>query len=160
MRVRLALHSDEDNIRLDVQDGGRGFDRAKLNQADTALGQHIGLVGMQERIALLDGQFAITSAPSLGTPVVAETPLSGMYTVDASAEETAQQHIQRVSHKARLVIADDHDVSRAGIRSMLIISALTIKVHVQHIIAKLGVSDRTQAAVRAIELGLLGENIS
>ncbi len=30
-----------------------------------------------------------------------------------------------------------------------------IKNHVRHIIAKLGVSDRTQAAVRAVELGLL-----
>jgi two-component system, NarL family, response regulator LiaR len=33
-------------------------------------------------------------------------------------------------------------------------SVSTVKVHVQNIIAKLGVSDRTQAAVRAIELGL------
>ncbi|MDQ4126433.1 MAG: response regulator transcription factor, partial [Actinomycetota bacterium] len=33
-------------------------------------------------------------------------------------------------------------------------SVSTVKVHVQHIIAKLGVSDRTQAAVRAIQLGL------
>jgi DNA-binding NarL/FixJ family response regulator len=31
----------------------------------------------------------------------------------------------------------------------------TVKAHVQHIIAKLEVSDRTQAAVRATELGLL-----
>jgi DNA-binding NarL/FixJ family response regulator len=30
----------------------------------------------------------------------------------------------------------------------------TVKVHVEHIIAKLGASDRTQAAVRAIERGL------
>ena len=36
----------------------------------------------------------------------------------------------------------------------LIISPGTVKVHVEHIIAKLGVSDRTQAAVRALELGL------
>jgi DNA-binding NarL/FixJ family response regulator len=35
------------------------------------------------------------------------------------------------------------------------ISRGTAKIHVQHIIAKLEVSDRTQAAVRAIELGLL-----
>jgi DNA-binding NarL/FixJ family response regulator len=34
------------------------------------------------------------------------------------------------------------------------ISRGTVKIHVQHIIAKLEVSDRTQAAVRAIELGL------
>ena len=31
----------------------------------------------------------------------------------------------------------------------------TVKAHVEHIIAKLGVSDRTQAAVRAVELGLI-----
>jgi len=37
----------------------------------------------------------------------------------------------------------------------LIISPGTVKVHVEHIIAKLGVSDRTQAAVRALELGLV-----
>lgn len=37
----------------------------------------------------------------------------------------------------------------------LTVSVSTIKIHVEHILAKLGVSDRTQAAVRAIELGLL-----
>jgi DNA-binding NarL/FixJ family response regulator len=37
----------------------------------------------------------------------------------------------------------------------LTVSASTVKIHVEHILAKLGVSDRTQAAVRAIELGLL-----
>jgi len=36
----------------------------------------------------------------------------------------------------------------------LTVSASTIKIHVEHILAKLGVSDRTQAAVRSIELGL------
>jgi DNA-binding NarL/FixJ family response regulator len=38
----------------------------------------------------------------------------------------------------------------------LLVSRGTVKIHVQHIISKLGVSDRTQAAVRAIESGLLG----
>ena len=37
----------------------------------------------------------------------------------------------------------------------LIVSVSTVKIHVEHILSKLGVSDRTQAAVRAIELGLL-----
>jgi DNA-binding NarL/FixJ family response regulator len=41
------------------------------------------------------------------------------------------------------------------IGSELVISTGTVKVHVEHIIGKLGVSDRTQAAVRAIETGLL-----
>ncbi len=37
----------------------------------------------------------------------------------------------------------------------LFLSANTIKVHVQHLIAKLGVSDRTQAATLAVQMGLL-----
>jgi DNA-binding NarL/FixJ family response regulator len=41
------------------------------------------------------------------------------------------------------------------IARILTVSTSTIKIHVEHILAKLGVSDRTQAAVRAIELGLL-----
>lgn len=40
------------------------------------------------------------------------------------------------------------------IAAALRISPGTVKVHVEHIIAKLGVADRTQAAVRAVELGL------
>jgi DNA-binding NarL/FixJ family response regulator len=41
------------------------------------------------------------------------------------------------------------------IAQTLVISRGTVKVHVERIIRKLGVSDRTQAAVRAIELGLV-----
>jgi PAS domain S-box-containing protein len=37
----------------------------------------------------------------------------------------------------------------------LVIAANTVKIHVEHILAKFGVSDRTQAAVRAIELGYI-----
>jgi DNA-binding NarL/FixJ family response regulator len=37
----------------------------------------------------------------------------------------------------------------------LMVSRGTVKIHVQHIISKLGVSDRTQAAVRAIEAGMI-----
>ena len=41
------------------------------------------------------------------------------------------------------------------IADALMIAPYTVKVHVDHICAKLGVSDRIQAAVRAIELGLV-----
>ena len=39
----------------------------------------------------------------------------------------------------------------------LLISTSTVKKHVHRVMDKLGVSDRTQAAVRAVELGLLAE---
>jgi NarL family two-component system response regulator LiaR len=46
--------------------------------------------------------------------------------------------------------------TNAAIAERLFVSVSTVKVNVEHIIDKLGVSDRTQAAVRAIELGLIG----
>jgi DNA-binding NarL/FixJ family response regulator len=42
------------------------------------------------------------------------------------------------------------------IAETLTISPGTAKIHVEHIIGKLGVSDRTQAAVRGVQLGLVG----
>ena len=41
------------------------------------------------------------------------------------------------------------------IAGALVLGLTTVKFHVEHIIAKLAVADRTQAAVRAVELGLL-----
>jgi DNA-binding NarL/FixJ family response regulator len=63
---------------------------------------------------------------------------------------------ERLTPREREVLAlvargrTNREIARA-----LQLSAGTVKVHVEHIIAKLGVSDRTQAAVQAIELGLL-----
>jgi DNA-binding NarL/FixJ family response regulator len=45
--------------------------------------------------------------------------------------------------------------SNPQIAQELVISKATAKTHVERIIGKLGVSDRTQAALRAIELGLV-----
>jgi len=42
------------------------------------------------------------------------------------------------------------------IAQSFVISVGTVKNHVEHIIAKLGVSDRTQAVVRALETGIIG----
>ena len=46
-------------------------------------------------------------------------------------------------------------LSNPEIARCLTISKHTVRTHVEHILAKLGVSDRTHAAVRAIELGYL-----
>jgi DNA-binding NarL/FixJ family response regulator len=41
------------------------------------------------------------------------------------------------------------------IAERLFVSMGTVKLHVEHILAKLGVADRTQAAARAMELSLV-----
>jgi DNA-binding NarL/FixJ family response regulator len=46
-------------------------------------------------------------------------------------------------------------LTNGEIAAALVVSVATVKFHVEHVIAKLGVADRTQAAVRAVELGYL-----
>jgi DNA-binding NarL/FixJ family response regulator len=50
--------------------------------------------------------------------------------------------------------------SNPQIAQELVISRLTVKTHVERIIRKLGVSDRTQAAIRAVELGLVASEVT
>ena len=54
----------------------------------------------------------------------------------------------------REAISDAVAQAACEIAEALTITPHTVKGHVEHILAKLGVSDRTQAAVRAISLGL------
>jgi DNA-binding NarL/FixJ family response regulator len=46
-------------------------------------------------------------------------------------------------------------LTNQGIAERLFLSPTTVKTHVQNILVKLGVSDRTQAAVRAVRSGLI-----
>ena len=52
-----------------IEDDGRGFD------AGAGRDEGLGLVGMEERVALLDGRLQIESSEGSGTTVVAEVPL-------------------------------------------------------------------------------------
>ena len=93
--------------------------------------------------------------------------LSGGFPID---DRLARQTLERVARQKQRapgmpnpLSARELDVLRLlaqgatnrEIAEALIIAPYTVKVHVDHIFAKLGVSDRTQAAVRAIELGLV-----
>jgi signal transduction histidine kinase len=52
-----------------IEDDGEGFDPGDASDGG------IGLLGMRERVALLDGRLEIESSPGSGTTVVAEVPL-------------------------------------------------------------------------------------
>jgi len=57
-RIMVRLTEDAQAIHLTVADNGRGFDRKEVR------GGHLGLTTMQERVAALGGQFALTSVPA------------------------------------------------------------------------------------------------
>ena len=68
--VSIVLARRDDGVTAVVEDDGRGF--ATEDVDDAALG----LVGMRERLALLDGTLAVESSPGSGTSLVAHVPLT------------------------------------------------------------------------------------
>lgn len=74
-RVLVSVGRRGQNVRLIVRDWGRGFCLAESRRG-VARGMHVGLEGIQERINLLGGRFAIRSRPGLGTTIEVTVPIS------------------------------------------------------------------------------------
>jgi signal transduction histidine kinase len=68
--VSVVLARKSDSVSVVVEDDGVGFEPHLVRDGG------IGLVGMQERVALLGGRLAIESRPGAGTTFVAEVPLT------------------------------------------------------------------------------------
>lgn len=72
MTIRLQLHGT--SIFLDIADNGCGMDARQMSKLWQPNGQ-LGLIGMQERINLLNGEFKLRSIPGKGTQVSVRIPL-------------------------------------------------------------------------------------
>ena len=69
-RVSVLLRRKPDSVAAVIEDDGQGFD------VDEARDGGLGLIGMRERIELIDGRLAVESSSTGGTSVVAEVPVS------------------------------------------------------------------------------------
>ena len=68
-RVSIVLTQRSSGIRVVVEDDGRGFDAGDVRN------DALGVVGMQERVALVGGSLEIESASGAGTTLAAYVPL-------------------------------------------------------------------------------------
>jgi len=72
--VRLRLGATDGMARVTIVDDGRGFDVARtIGPAGSE--RSVGLIGMQERVGLLDGTIDIRSAAGIGTEIVVDVPV-------------------------------------------------------------------------------------
>jgi signal transduction histidine kinase len=67
--VSILLHERDGVVAAVVEDDGRGFARGAATDGG------LGLVGMRERVALVDGRLDIESAEGSGTTIVVEVPV-------------------------------------------------------------------------------------
>lgn len=64
-------------LRLTVSDRGRGFNPARVLASEAGVGVeggHFGLRGIQDRVEMLGGTFALDSAPGQGTSLTITLP--------------------------------------------------------------------------------------
>jgi signal transduction histidine kinase len=82
--VLVQMGEDKGELVIEVEDDGRGFDPASVEELAPS-GRGLGLLGLRERMELLGGSARIESAPGEGTRVVLRAPLPGSLTCLASA---------------------------------------------------------------------------
>jgi two-component system CheB/CheR fusion protein len=73
--VSVIIERNEDEVRLIVEDDGGGFS-APPSSDEPGATPRLGLLGMQERVALLDGTLTVESASDSGTTIFTRLPLA------------------------------------------------------------------------------------
>jgi signal transduction histidine kinase len=68
--VSIVLTRKQGSVMVMIEDDGRGFDPATISR------DGLGLLGMRERVQLLDGELEIETSPGSGTTLVLELPLA------------------------------------------------------------------------------------
>jgi CheY-like chemotaxis protein len=126
----VRARSNAGEVRLEIGDFGKGMneDLKKTNRASVApLG--VGIQGMKERVRQLSGTLEITSRVGKGTLVTAILPISSRRAEVSAPYQDSEIHVVQAAPieepaensgwRKRILIADDHDVLRRGIRTML-----------------------------------------
>jgi signal transduction histidine kinase len=70
-QVAVTLRKVRDTISMEVSDNGKSFQVG----GERVHGKRLGLLGMQERVRLVDGKFSILARPAVGTKVRVVVPL-------------------------------------------------------------------------------------
>lgn len=135
--VVILARADESRSMLDgFRAGAAGYLRSNMSRLDLLSALRRTLAGE----AVIDS----AAATELIVQMAAESELISRATADPLTPRE-RQILQ--------LVAQGH--TNRQIAERLIVAVGTIKVHVEHILGKLDATDRTQAAVRAVELGLV-----
>jgi len=89
--INVARHSQAENVfvtidaqrtklELTIEDDGIGFDMHELRRQPAEDGRGLGLLGMQERLSLIDGKMQIYTRPGEGTRICLQIPVETIET--------------------------------------------------------------------------------
>jgi DNA-binding NarL/FixJ family response regulator len=142
--LMLTLHDSDDDVRQSFGAGADGYCLKDIPTPTLALAISsiaAGAVWLDPRIAKIFLQF--------GNP-------QGKYHYNMGPPEAGEKEEAELTPRELEVLELlAQGLSNNEIAEKLFVSGQTIKTHVRHIMEKMAVSDRTQAAVRAIKKGLV-----
>jgi len=145
----ISLYRNPDYLLEAIEAGAAGFILKDAPNRQLTNAMHRALAGespLNQELAL-----QLIQRLSSETSQLVESPTAPEIS-DAASTPLLNMLTSRELEVLRLLAQGK---TNQDIAEELLISKATAKVHVQRIIAKLGVSDRTQAIVRAFKLGLI-----
>ena len=127
-RIRVGLQFGADAVTLVIEDDGAGFDAAAPRTPGPKGGY--GLFGIEERAQLIGANLQIDSTPGWGTRIRVALPYGPSSPVVKKEEEWRSGGMEEPeavsltppllhSSTIRVLIVDDHAMTRQGIRAML-----------------------------------------
>ena len=124
--AKIVVCISAEDVELTVTDAGKGLSQAQVVRLDEAHPKAggVGLAGLRERLHRLGGRLQI-SGDRQGTVLKAILPLeaSELETGEVPQKAEPAAHIPEVgpphSGRKRILVVDDHDVVRRGIRGLL-----------------------------------------
>jgi two-component system, NarL family, sensor kinase len=128
-KARILVSLASGRVTLSVQDEGHDIDRERLAKMTSAhLDTGVGIAGMRERLEQQGGRLDI-HASDKGTEVVASLPVvegeaaavdsQDLIAAAGLRHEPAAADAKLSGNRKRILIVDDHEVTRRGIRSLL-----------------------------------------
>jgi two-component system, NarL family, sensor histidine kinase UhpB len=73
--IWIDLDRGTDDVTLSVRDDGKGFDPGNVISSD-GRGLGLGMFGMEERVALVNGRFRVWSSPGQGAEIFSYVPIA------------------------------------------------------------------------------------
>jgi signal transduction histidine kinase len=87
--VLVSLHWGDTRAELFIEDNGKGFDPKRVTRSDDN-SYSMGLLGIQERVAALNGTFELTSEPGEGTTTHIVIPLDADHQPPAQTDSSGR----------------------------------------------------------------------
>jgi signal transduction histidine kinase len=84
-RVALVLRRTEEQVQAIIEDNGRGFAIRGTSQSGNGSGR-LGLLGIQERLGIVGGEFKIESAPKRGATLFVRIPIAKAHDKEKKAK--------------------------------------------------------------------------